>query len=192
LPLNNYLMAHETPRSQTKVEPGYPWGPFLCEIDEKLEAPIQLQCLGGFVVTQLCGLGRETSDIDCVAIIGEKQINFAAAGSDLHRKYRVYLQYVTVATLPCNYADRLRRMFPEARWKHLKLFALDATDLALSKLERNLDRDREDFQLLFRAGLIDLGVLERRYYEELRPYLLGNFDLHDKTLSLWLGIAKSI
>jgi hypothetical protein len=70
--------------------------------------------------------------------------------------------------------------------------ALDATDLAVSKLERNLDRDREDFQLLFLAGLIDLAVLERRYYEELRPYLLGNLDRHDKTLSLWLGIAKSI
>lgn len=185
-------MPHETPRLQTRVEPGYPWAPFLCDIDEKLAAPIQLQCLGGFVVTQHYGLGRETSDIDCVAVIGERQINFAEAGSDLHRKYRVYLQYVTVATLPCSYADRLQSMFPKAHWKHLQLFALDATDLALSKLERNLDRDREDFQLLFRAGLINLGVLESRYYEELRPYLLGNLDWHDKTLSLWLGIAKSI
>jgi len=59
-------------------------------------------------------------------------------------------------------------------------------------LERNFDRDREDFQFLFRAGLIDLAILERRYYEELRPYLLGNLDCHDKTLSLWLDVAKSI
>jgi hypothetical protein len=184
-------MQHEAP-SQPKAVPGHPWGPFLREIDEKLAASIQLQCLGGFVVTQHYGVGRETSDIDCVAVIGEKQIDFAEAGSELHRKYRVYLQYVSIATLPCNYADRLQRMFPEARWKHLKLFALDATDLALSKLERNLDRDREDFQLLFRTGLIDLGVLERRYYEELRPYFLSNLDWHDKTLRLWLGIAKSI
>jgi len=185
-------MPHEIPRSQTKVEPGDPWGPFLREIDEKLAEPIQLQCLGGFVVTQHYGIGRETSDIDCVAVIGDKQINFAEAGSELHRKYRVYLQYVTIATLPCDYADRLQRMFPAAPWKHLTLYALDATDLALSKLERNVDRDREDFQLLFRAGLIDLAALERRYYEELRPYLLSNLDWHDKTLSLWLGIAKSI
>jgi hypothetical protein len=56
----------------------------------------------------------------------------------------------------------------------------------------NLDRDREDFQLLFRAGLIDIDVLERRYHEELRPYFLENVDWHDKTLSLWLGIARSI
>src|SRR5260221_6018202 len=156
-------MPHETPRSRTNVEPGYPWAPFLCDIDEKLTEAIQLQCLGGFVVTQYYGLGRETSDIDCIAPIGSKRIDFADAGSDLHKKYRVYLQYVTIATPPCDYADRLQRMFPKALWKHLKLFALDATDLALSKLERNLDRDREDFQLLFRAGLIDLAVLERRY-----------------------------
>lgn len=35
-------------------------------------------------------------------------------------------------------------MFPSAPWGRLKLFALDATDLALSKLERNAERDRED------------------------------------------------
>jgi Nucleotidyltransferase of unknown function (DUF6036) len=185
-------MPREVPRSQTNVEPGYPWGPFLREIDEQSTQSIPLQCLGGFVVTQHYGLGRETSDIDCIAVVGSKPIDFAGVGSDLHKKYRVYLQYVTVATPPSDYEGRLQRMFPKAPWKHLKLFALDATDLALSKLERNFDRDREDFQFLFRAGLIDLTVLERRYREEVRPYLLSKLDWHDKTLNLWLGIAKSI
>jgi len=185
-------MPREASGSQIKVAPGHPWRSFLREIDEKLPGATQLQCLGGFVVTQYYGLGRETSDIDCIAEIGSKPIDFAGEGSELHKKYRVYLQYVTIVTPPCDYGGRLQRMFPAARWKHLNLFALEATDLALSKLERNLDRDREDFQLLFRAGLIDLAALERRYYEELRPYLLGNLDWHDKTLSLWLGIAKSI
>src|SRR5258708_382691 len=185
-------MPREASRPPINVEPGHPWGPFLREIDEKLEEATQLQCLGGFVVTQYYAQGRETSDIDCIAVIGTKPIDFAGAGSDLHKKYRIYLQYVGIVTPPCDYAGRMQRMFPEASWKHLELFALDATDLALSKLERNLDRDREDFQLLFRAGLIDLAVLERRYYEELRPYLLSNLNWHDKTLSLWLGIAKSI
>jgi uncharacterized nucleotidyltransferase DUF6036 len=185
-------MPREPPRSQNNIEPDYPWGPFLREIDGKLTEAIQLQCLGGFVVTQYYGVGRETSDIDCIVVFDSKTIDFAGEGSDLHKQYRLYLQYVGIVTLPCDYATRLRRMFPEAPWKHLQLFALDATDLALSKLERNLDRDREDFQLLYRAGLIDLGVLETRYYEELRPYLLNKLDWHDKTLSLWLNIAKSI
>jgi Nucleotidyltransferase of unknown function (DUF6036) len=83
--------------------------------------------------------------------------------------------------------------FEEVYSKHLTLSALDATDLALSKLERNLDRDRQDFERLFRAGLINLTVLEQRYHEELRPYLaVGDPGRHDLTLSLWLAIAKSI
>ncbi len=82
-------------------------------------------------------------------------------------------------------------MFPSTDWKHLQLWALDATDLALSKLERNFDRDREDFQCLARAGLIDLAVLEKRYHDELRPYLIGNLDWHDKTLGFWLRLAAA-
>jgi len=43
-------------------------------------------------------------------------------------------------------------------------------NLALSKLERNPRTVTERiFSSSFRAGLIDLAVLERRYYEELRP-----------------------
>jgi len=40
----------------------------------------------------------------------------------------------------------------------LRLFALDATDIALSRLERNAERDREDVLRLARAGYIDRQV----------------------------------
>jgi G:T-mismatch repair DNA endonuclease (very short patch repair protein) len=42
-------------------------------------------------------------------------------------------------------------MFPGA-WVRLSLFALEAHDLALSKLERNMERDRDDVQQLACAG----------------------------------------
>jgi hypothetical protein len=74
----------------------------------------------------------------------------------LHRKHRVYMQYVGIATAPEAYATRMARMFPSAPWKRLSLFALDATDIALSKLERNAERDREDVVRLARAGHINL------------------------------------
>src|SRR5260370_17334299 len=45
--------------------------------------------------------------------------------------------------------------FPKAQWRKLQLFALDPVDLALSKLERNSDRDREDVLPLSQAGYID-------------------------------------
>jgi hypothetical protein len=64
------------------------------------------------------------------------------------------------------YERRLVRMFSSAPWQRLKLFALDATDLALSKVERNWDRDREDFARMARAGLIKPETFKTRYFEE--------------------------
>ncbi len=67
--------------------------------------------------------------------------------------------------------------------------ALEATDLALSKLERNAERNRADFLALANAGLIDMAALRTRYYEELRPYLLSRHEWHDQTLELWLKMV---
>jgi hypothetical protein len=63
------------------------------------------------------------------------------------------------------------------------------TDVALSKLERNADRDREDVVRLARAGLIEPHTLKQRYARELRPYLLSKHSWHDKTLELWIEMA---
>jgi G:T-mismatch repair DNA endonuclease (very short patch repair protein) len=76
-------------------------------------------------------------------------------------------------------------MFPGA-WPHLRLFALEAHDLALSKLGRNIERDREDVQQLARAGHLKAEVLKERYYNELRPNLAAHEARHDLTLQLWL------
>jgi hypothetical protein len=56
-------------RERTRIaEPAEPWRGFLADLDAKLSGPIELHCLGGFVVTQLYGVaGRETADIDFLA-----------------------------------------------------------------------------------------------------------------------------
>jgi hypothetical protein len=167
----------------------------LNELDANLTGQVELQCFGGFVVAHHYGLGRATSDIDFVAAIIEVPADdldqLAGMHSGLHRKYRLYLQRVGIATPPADYAKRLTRMFPDAPWTRLHLFALDATDLALSKLERNAERDRQDFLRLARGGLIDLKAFKERYFEEVRPYLIGNLPWHDKTLDLWLKMAST-
>jgi hypothetical protein len=171
-----------------------PWRSFLTELDGLLKGSVELRCLGGFVVTQQYGVGRETSDIDFLSVIAQSPDDnietLAGLGSMLHRKYRLYMQHVAVATPPADYASRMTRMFPAANWKKLKLFALDATDIALSKLERNADRDREDFIRLTRAGHVDPRILKERYDVELRPYLLSKHTWHDKTLELWLDMVQ--
>lgn len=170
-----------------------PWRSFLRELDASLTGPTELHCLGGFVVTQLYGIGRETSDIDFLyvapRVAGNDLEALAGAGSGLYRKYRVYLQHVTVATAPAEYASRLVQLFPKAGWTHLSLLALEAHDLALSKLERNAEKDREDVQQLAKAHHIDPGILEKRYLDELRPYLLSKIEWHDKTLELWMDMC---
>ena len=65
------------------------------------------------------------------------------------------------------------------------LLALDPYDLALTKLERNIERDRSDVRYLARSVPFDLAVLKERYLTELRPYL-GNPKREDLTLKLWI------
>lgn len=65
----------------------------------------------------------------------------------------------------------------------LRLFGLDAYDLALSKLERNSDRDREDVKHLARCVPLSSDLLERRYLDEMRSWL-PNAERHDLTMQL--------
>jgi hypothetical protein len=86
--------------------------------------------------------------------------------------------------VPENYEDRLTEIFPKV-FKHLRLLALDPYDLALSKLERNIQRDRDDIKHLAKTVPLDLEVLKERYQKELR-WQLGNPEREDLTLRLWI------
>jgi hypothetical protein len=63
--------------------------------------------------------------------------------------------------------------------------ALDPYDLALTKLERNIERDRSDVRYLARTISFDLEILQERYTTELRPYL-GHPAREDLTLQFWI------
>ena len=131
--------------SHTEQDPPLPWSAFLDELDQAISEPIELHCIGGFVVSLLYGLPRSTGDVDYVAAIPryrtEELEQLAGRGSKLAAKYKVHLQHVTVATMPEDYESRLKEMFP-GRLKKLKIFAPDAYDLVLSKLERNSPKDQ--------------------------------------------------
>jgi hypothetical protein len=165
-----------------------PWNSFLSEIDAAVEEPVELHCLGGFVVTTLYGLPRPTADVDVITIAPRGAIEYlldlAGKGSGLHRKYGLYLDFVTIASVPEDYERRLAEMFPSS-FSRLRLFALDPYDVALAKLERNIQRDRDDVKLLAKTVPLNLDVLRERYEKELRPYL-GNPEREDLTLRLWI------
>jgi hypothetical protein len=61
-------------------------------------------------------------------------------------------------------------MFPNV-YRRLLLMALDPYDLALSKLERNSRKGRDDVRFLSRSLPFDLGILQLQYATELRRRL---------------------
>ena len=174
-------------------QPPEPWHSFFLDIERTFDRPVALHCIGGFAMATLHGLPRPTVDVDCLTVIPVEETaplqSLAGEGSALHKKYGVYLQHVGIVTVPEDYADRLTSMFPSA-YRRLLLPGLEAHDLALSKLERNLARDREDVKYLARTAPLDLAVLEDRYLSELRPYL-ANTERHDLALRLWLEMLAS-
>ena len=99
-------------------------------------------------------------------------------------RVRIDLDLVTVAQPPCEYESRLPEMFPGA-FIHLRLLALGPYDLALTKLERNIERDRKDVRYLARTVPFDIDLLRERNQTEHRPYL-GNPKREDLTIELWI------
>jgi len=74
-------------------------------------------------------------------------------------------------------------------FKQLRLFGLDPYDLALSKIERNSQRDRDDVKHLARVVPLDLETLRRRFEEEVRPNLAIP-ERESLTLQLWIDAIK--
>ncbi|HEX9002363.1 MAG TPA: DUF6036 family nucleotidyltransferase [Blastocatellia bacterium] len=169
-----------------------PWRSFLSEADAQLREDIELHCLGGFVVTMLYGLARPTADVDVMMIApgnaSQYLLGMAGKGSALHQKHGVYLDFVAIVTVPEDYEQRLTELFPKV-FKRLRLYAFDSYDLALAKLERNIQRDRDDVKYLARTIPLNPLLLKDRYEKELRPYL-GNPVREDLTLRLWLEMIE--
>lgn len=172
--------------------PPEPWLGFLSKLDEHAAGAVDFHCLGGFVVTAAYNFARSTSDVDVLAFVPQTEasrlIELGQKGSELHGLHKVYLDPVTIVTPPEDYALRLTEMFAGA-FKNIRLLALEPYDLALTKIERNSPKDREDVKYLARTVPFDLSILRKRYEKELKPYLFvpGREDL---TLKLWIEMIE--
>lgn len=166
-----------------------PWIGFLRDLDQALKETVEVHCLGGFVLSVLCGLPRPTGDVDFIQvrplIAGEALLGLAGEGTALAKKHDLHVQHVTVAEYPEGYEERLIDITP-AGFRCLKLKALEIHDVVLAKLSRNSPRDRADVEYLARKGALDRRRLEDRFEAELRPYLL-NEKREMLTLELWLA-----
>ena len=80
-----------------------PWREFLGELDEALSEPVELHCIGAFVISLLYGLPRPTGDVDYISVVPRNRIEelerLAGRESKLARKYKVY--YSTLPSRQC-------------------------------------------------------------------------------------------
>lgn len=164
-----------------------PWLSFLREVDDALEARVEVHCLGGFVLSVLWEFPRATGDVDVIEIepleAVDRLLSVGGDGSVLSARYHLQFHRVTVAQYPEGYASRLIDITPAGcRW--LRLLALEAHDLALAKLSRNSQRDREDVAFLVEKGALQRRVLQERFEIELRPYVL-NEEREATALKFW-------
>jgi Nucleotidyltransferase of unknown function (DUF6036) len=139
------------------------------------------------------GISRTTADIDILSAVPADRLadlqRLAGQGSGLHRRFKVYIQPVPIAMYPENYESRLVRMWPGHGFTFLRVFALEAHDLALTKLERNSDVDRQDVQALAGGGFVNERTLRERYATEYRPNLASGEGKLDLTMKLWVEMC---
>ncbi|MGD0910040.1 MAG: DUF6036 family nucleotidyltransferase [Candidatus Acidiferrales bacterium] len=166
-----------------------PWAEFLDDLDALLDEPFELHCIGGFAVVIAYGLPRSTNDLDYRTLVPNNRVSdlqkLAGPGSALDRKHKIHLQYTAVGSIPEDYEERLKDPFA-GRFKNIRVLIPDPYDLVLSKLSRNVERDREDVEYLAETCHLDAKILRERYEKELRTILIGPPELHDKTLNFWI------
>ncbi len=110
--------------------------------------------------------------------------------SRLHKKHGVYLDRVTIIEAPPdNYETRLTEMFAGA-FARIRLFAPEAHDLALMKLQRNIERDCEDVKHLARNRHITAEELLSRYEKEMKPYIALPEKRTNPVIRLWVDMIR--
>lgn len=162
-----------------------PWASFLAELDQALPFPVEIRCCGAFVLTAIYQAPRFTGDLDYVEILPSNALEplerLGGRGSRLAKKHGVWVQHVGIADYPDEYATRLKLL--DFALRKLRIAALDAYDLALSKLARNSPKDREDVKFLAKKLNLSYGVLYERFAREMKPWI-ANSERHERTLQV--------
>ena len=147
----------------------------LAGIDRKL-LPVRLYVAGGAALHLRTG-ARLSEDIDAVfsrRVVLKDDLNVAYKGPD-GRARVLYLDRNYNDTLGLMhedaYEDSERLELPGTDPAILEVRVLGPLDLAVSKLARFGDTDREDIEILAREKLIDAGRLRKRAEEALKGYV---------------------
>ena len=171
-----------TPKIKAQIEYLNAFGEILSRIQQTLKGsrpgvfPIRMYIAGGAALHLLTG-ARVSADVDAVF---SKRILF---NEEIEVSYRDPDGRARLLYLDRNYNDTLGLLHEDAQKdsrpidipgidkKLIDVRLLAPIDLAVTKLSRFSDQDREDILLLAREGLIDSALLRKRAEEALGGYV---------------------
>lgn len=167
----------------------------LGKIERKL-LPIRLYVAGGAALHLRTG-ARLTEDIDAVfsrRVVLKEDIQAAYRDPD-GRARLLYLDRAYNDTLGLMHEDAYDDSepveLPGTDPRILEVRALSPVDLAVSKLARFGDQDREDIELLAREKLIDAPGLRKRAEEALKGYV-GNVEAVRTSIDLACSLVAAV
>jgi hypothetical protein len=145
---------------------------FLAAIDAKWKAvggePITLQVIGSAALMLQCDYDRGTKDGDILEskeippAVKTQLLALADKGTDLSKDFRMHIDIVRSAIL---FVPQ-RLIFhpvPDLRLKNFSVEALDVVDVAVSKLKRFNQSDKNDIRAMADRGLVDHKKLIARF-----------------------------
>ncbi len=147
---------------------------FLSEIDRSWDHTtserIPLRVIGSTALMLLAEYERGTKDSDILKAaaltepVQQRLLELAGPGTRLHRKHRLYLDFVTpgITFLP---RPPLFHPVPDldASLRHFEVQALDVVDTVVGKLKRFAANDLSDIQAMVDLDLVDPGRLLERF-----------------------------
>jgi hypothetical protein len=139
---------------------------FLGAVDAALGKPVEVVVIGGSAAALHYGVAAATRDIDTWNDV-EAVLAAAAERARDATGLDVPIQKSGVADAPVGFESRLERVLPGLRW--LKVLVPEKHDLVLMKAMRCYEHDLAAIAEIHARAPLDLGVLVRRFREEMTP-----------------------
>jgi hypothetical protein len=158
---------------------------FLTDIDRGWTAPmpvkIRLPIIGSAALMLQADYERGTKDSDVletselVGEVRERLLRLAGQGSDLHRRWRMYLEIVPSA-LPFLPQSPAWHEVPDlnAELQHFSVAVLDVVDVVVSKLKRFNPNDASDIEAMIDRDLVTHDKLVLRFKSAVESYSMDS------------------
>lgn len=123
-----------------------------------------MEMIGGSAAALAYGASSTTCDLDMFNAIN-RELQKAVARATEETGFQIPVSHATVADVPYNYEDRLKRQLPKL--KHLEVWVLEKHDLVLSKTVRCYEHDLQQIVEIHQSVGLSLEVLLERFESEM-------------------------